>query len=342
MAALRTDGAGPEAGPLLERDQHARPVWPIAHPRTDVCRPAPVAPGLHRVKEQRDVSMRTVTRAVRGGATTLVVGTVAGALLAGLGSGVATAAPAPAPAPDEAGSADQSETTDPAPETTLVRLRVGTRDVRRLRTEARRPVWLLRGQGVAVDRNDKVLLVRNGHKVRDHDRRLLRDHDLVRVVKVRTAVRTHRRPIQRPVRVRMVNTLKPGVRKVVRPGRAGVRRIRVRLEWHNGERVRREAHRKVVRKPRPRVVAVGRKVRSVPGTAHLNWGALARCESGGNPRAVNPAGYYGLYQFNVATWRSVGGSGMPHLASAGEQTYRAKRLYAQRGRSPWPHCGRYL
>jgi hypothetical protein len=30
--------------------------------------------------------------------------------------------------------------------------------------------------------------------------------------------------------------------------------------------------------------------------SRLNWRALARCESGGNPRAVNPAGYYGLYQ----------------------------------------------
>ena len=33
------------------------------------------------------------------------------------------------------------------------------------------------------------------------------------------------------------------------------------------------------------------------GVDSLNWGALAQCESGGNPRAVNPAGYYGLYQF---------------------------------------------
>ena len=42
------------------------------------------------------------------------------------------------------------------------------------------------------------------------------------------------------------------------------------------------------------------------------------------------------------TWRSVGGSGLPTSASAGEQTYRAKLLYKQRGRSPWPTCGRLL
>ncbi|NHC46223.1 transglycosylase SLT domain-containing protein [Motilibacter sp. K478] len=78
------------------------------------------------------------------------------------------------------------------------------------------------------------------------------------------------------------------------------------------------------------------------GLDSLNWSALARCESGGNPRAVNPAGYYGLYQFNVGTWRGVGGSGMPHHASAEEQTYRAQLLYKRSGARPWPHCGKLL
>ncbi len=74
----------------------------------------------------------------------------------------------------------------------------------------------------------------------------------------------------------------------------------------------------------------------------LNWAALARCESGGNPRAYNPAGYYGLYQFSRSTWRSVGGSGSPSRASAGEQTMRAQTLFRRAGSSPWPQCGRHL
>lgn len=72
------------------------------------------------------------------------------------------------------------------------------------------------------------------------------------------------------------------------------------------------------------------------------WRKVAQCESGGNPRAVNPAGYYGLFQFDKQTWRSVGGSGNPADASASEQYMRAKRLYAKRGAAPWPNCGRYL
>ena len=74
----------------------------------------------------------------------------------------------------------------------------------------------------------------------------------------------------------------------------------------------------------------------------LNWKALARCEAGGNPRAANPAGYYGLYQFTVATWRGVGGHGYPNHASRGEQTLRAKKLFQRAGSSPWPTCGRRL
>lgn len=73
------------------------------------------------------------------------------------------------------------------------------------------------------------------------------------------------------------------------------------------------------------------------------WVALAACESGGDPTAVSPSGRYrGLYQFDVTTWASVGGSGDPAAASASEQTLRAKRLQAARGWSPWPACSRQL
>lgn len=72
----------------------------------------------------------------------------------------------------------------------------------------------------------------------------------------------------------------------------------------------------------------------------LDWSALARCEAGGNPHAVDPSGTYGgLYQFDRGTWHSLGGSGRPQDAPASEQTARARKLYHQRGTSPWPSCG---
>lgn len=62
---------------------------------------------------------------------------------------------------------------------------------------------------------------------------------------------------------------------------------------------------------------------------------IAQCESGGNPAAVNPAGYYGLYQFSISTWQSVGGTGLPSEASVEEQTMRAKMLQAKAGWGQW-------
>jgi murein DD-endopeptidase MepM/ murein hydrolase activator NlpD len=72
------------------------------------------------------------------------------------------------------------------------------------------------------------------------------------------------------------------------------------------------------------------------------WSQVANCESSGNPRAVNPSNHQGLFQFDLQTWRSVGGTGQPINASPAEQLKRAKMLYAQRGSEPWPDCGRYL
>ncbi len=82
--------------------------------------------------------------------------------------------------------------------------------------------------------------------------------------------------------------------------------------------------------------------RSGGRAAGLNWPALAQCESGGNPGAVNPAGYYGLYQFSPGTWSSVGGSGLPSNASSGEQTNRAIILFGRTGAGSWPSCGHHL
>ena len=76
---------------------------------------------------------------------------------------------------------------------------------------------------------------------------------------------------------------------------------------------------------------------------HLDWRALAHCESTNRATAHNPSGaYHGFFQFDLQTWRSVGMSGDPHNYGWDIQLEGAKRLYHQRGRSPWPHCGAKL
>ncbi|MFI9806310.1 ubiquitin-like domain-containing protein [Streptomyces sp. NPDC052301] len=141
-------------------------------------------------------------------------------------------------------------------------------------------------------------------------------------------------------------TLFKGIEVVARPGRPGLRRDTYLLRTVNGvrQKPRRETS-ETVRGPHKQLVKVGTKPLppSVEGAEGLNWSALAACESGGRPHAVDPSGTYGgLYQFDVHTWRSLGGTGRPQDASAEEQTFRAKKLYLSRGASPWPHCGARL
>ena len=76
-------------------------------------------------------------------------------------------------------------------------------------------------------------------------------------------------------------------------------------------------------------------------TASPTMQAIAACESGGNPTAIGGGGLYrGKYQFDLATWQSVGGSGDPAAAPEAEQDRRAAMLYARAGAAPWPVCGR--
>lgn len=228
-------------------------------------------------------------------------------------------------------------------EAVAVRLKVADQPPVEVATVPRAwPGELLESHGVAVDGNDLVDVVRDGREV-SGKRKRLRQGDVVRLTDV-VKERTTKRQRVRAGTVEVPTTkLKPGRRKVVREGRPGVRKVVAVKTLHNGEPAKyRVVKRKLVKDPRPRRVLVGRKAYAVTGADGLNWGALANCESGGNPKAVNPAGYYGLYQFDLGTWHSVGGSGVPTAASAGEQTYRAKLLYKQRGRSPWPNCGRLL
>lgn len=109
------------------------------------------------------------------------------------------------------------------------------------------------------------------------------------------------------------------------------------------------------RRSRPRSVHGALKVAVAPLALAVPFGVftaapasadhsqLIRCESSGNYRAVSPTGKYrGAYQFDYATWRSVGGTGDPAKASKAEQDKRATILYNRRGNSPWPVCGRGL
>jgi uncharacterized protein YabE (DUF348 family) len=135
-----------------------------------------------------------------------------------------------------------------------------------------------------------------------------------------------------------------GDETVTVPGVDGQQATTYRVTTTDGvETARQQLNTQLVTPAVDEQVTVGTKDKptATPSADGLNWAALAKCESGGNPRAVNPAGYYGLYQFSLSTWRSVGGSGNPVDASPDEQTARAQTLYARSGAGQWG-CGSHL
>ncbi|MEP7020021.1 MAG: peptidoglycan-binding protein [Pseudonocardiales bacterium] len=70
-----------------------------------------------------------------------------------------------------------------------------------------------------------------------------------------------------------------------------------------------------------------------------DWYRLRMCESSNNYSINTGNEHYGAYQFDLSTWRSVGGTGYPDVASAREQDARALILYRQRGWQPWQCAG---
>nr|WP_244953931.1 resuscitation-promoting factor [Spelaeicoccus albus] len=160
-----------------------------------------------------------------------------------------------------------------------------------------------------------------------------------------------------------------GQTKVKTEGADGVRTVKFATRVVNGQVVSKsKVSSKVTKKPVTEVVLVGTKEKPAPepsesssdsssshsststtppssttGTAadSLNWTALAQCESGGNPRAVNGNGHYGLYQFSLQTWHAMGGSGNPINASPATQLALAKKLYNAAGSGQWS-CGSHL
>lgn len=182
--------------------------------------------------------------------------------------------------------------------------------------------------------------------------------DTIVVKRVVVKTKTVRKSVDHDMVSVSTGDLYKGQSRVVKAGKDGVRQVVYRLTYVDGKLVKRTALRsKLVVAPVAGKREVGTKSRpssssgsgsSTPATgggkaSGLNWAALAKCESGGNPRAVSASGtYYGLFQFSLSTWRAMGGSGLPSDASPAEQLQRAQALQARSGWGQWPACARKL
>jgi uncharacterized protein YabE (DUF348 family) len=199
--------------------------------------------------------------------------------------------------------------------------------------------------GIRLDRDDRISATRTTP---------LTAGMVIRVTRISTKRTTETVAVPFATERREDAEMLKGESRTLQAGKAGVVRRTVELVHADGKLEQRTVlSSTTVTAPVKRILVVGTKARPAAprssartgtgGADSLNWPALARCESGGNPRAVSSTGKYrGLYQFSYATWNSVGGSGDPAAASPDEQTYRAKLLYNRSGAGQWPHCGKYL
>lgn len=131
-----------------------------------------------------------------------------------------------------------------------------------------------------------------------------------------------------------------GYRQVRTPGIKGKKTVTYEVTMRNGQEVeRKEVQNVITKQPEKEVVVVGAKP-DFDGDFAAALAKLRSCEGGYN--SWNPAGpYYGAYQFNEGTWKSV--SSAPYgSATPAEQDAAARALYVRRGWQPWPHCAANL
>ena len=136
-----------------------------------------------------------------------------------------------------------------------------------------------------------------------------------------------------------------GETETVRSGTDGARDVTYRLTYRNGDLVKTKVIKAdVFREPDRRDRAGrhqggGRQLRR----RQLRVGPLAQCEAGGNWATNTGNGYYGGLQFNLGTWQSYGGPGMPHQQSRETQIAIAEQVRnASGGYGAWPACSQSL
>ena len=219
-----------------------------------------------------------------------------------------------------------------------VKVKVADARVRKHNVPAATVGELLEKIDAKVDRNDRVRPSRSTELT-----------DGTRVVVTKLGVRTKRvknEAIPAPVKRQDDDSIMEGETETVREGRDGARDVTYKVRFRNGDVVKRTVvKQRVLSEPVATIVKVGTKQAPETPTANFAsggtvWDQIAQCESGGNWAANTGNGYYGGLQFNPGTWRSYGGSGMPHENSREQQIAVAERVAAaEGGYGAWPSCG---
>ena len=135
-----------------------------------------------------------------------------------------------------------------------------------------------------------------------------------------------------------------GYREVKEQGQKGRKLVTYEVKVQNGKEVGRKPLNSMTKtEPKKQVEVVGTK-NKMSGDFASALAKLRSCEGG--YKSVNPAGYYGAYQFGISTWKGAAPAGYenvrPDQAPPEVQDQAAANLYKRRGWQPWPVCGRGL
>jgi uncharacterized protein YabE (DUF348 family) len=134
-----------------------------------------------------------------------------------------------------------------------------------------------------------------------------------------------------------------GYSQVTDPGAAGQATLSFLVTEQDGvEQGRQLLDTKVVLAPHTKVVVIGPATLHSGGSLSDGWAKLRQCESGNFYGNKNNPLYRGAYQFDYSTWGNYGGYHDPADAPPSVQDAKAQEVYARRGASPWPLCGRFL
>ena len=193
--------------------------------------------------------------------------------------------------------------------------------------------------GIQFDRNDTL---------RPLSKAIISDGTTIVLTRIHLRIRHLKVAVPFETITRHDDSMFTDEKKIVRPGVEGLKWVKVRITYANGQ----VQHRvllatRLVQAPVSQIQIVGTKPRpgSPPGGDSV-WDALAECESGGNWAANSGNGYYGGLQFLQSTWLAYGGgvyASLPSDATREEQIAIATKLRdAAGGYSPWPACASQL
>ncbi len=158
----------------------------------------------------------------------------------------------------------------------------------------------------------------------------------LKVVRIEKISKTEEVDVKFPVEVRNDPKAYKGEVSIVKQGKKGKSREKVTLVMADGKlRDRIVLKSDVLVKPVGQVESHGTST-TPPDSV---WDKIAQCESGGNWSINTGNGYYGGLQFSAATWRSVGGPGLPHQNGREVQIKYAKILQARSGWGQWGCAG---